>query len=103
MLQSKSDGLIDFTTYVIEHTRDFTGREWVFQEVNDWLAKHGAARSFLLTGEPGSGKTGIVSRLVQFAQKQVPPGNLPSLSPNFLSATHFCSARDSRWISPHTF
>ncbi|RME49694.1 MAG: hypothetical protein D6791_00105 [Chloroflexi bacterium] len=96
--------MIDFSAYIADRVRDFTGRKWVFQAVNDWLAWPGGPRFFVLTGEPGSGKTAIASRLVQFSQGTDPPANgLPHLSPHFLSAVHFCSARDRRWINPHIF
>ena len=96
--------VIDFTSYITDRTTDFTGRAWVFQAVNDWLAKPDGTRYFLLTGEPGSGKTAISSRLSQFSQGSIPPSaGTKHLTPHFLSAIHFCSSRDSRWINPYTF
>ncbi len=96
--------VIDFTSYITDRTTDFTGRAWVFQAVNDWLAKPDGSRYFLLTGEPGSGKTAIASRLSQFSQGLVPPpAGTSHLTPHFLSTVHFCSARDGRWINPYTF
>ncbi len=104
MLQHKSRDSIDFSFYVQRHTLGFTGREWVFEAIEDWLAKSDRSRFFVLTGDPGSGKTGIASRLLQFARKEVSsPDGLTYLLPGFLHAAYFCSARDSRWISPHTF
>src|ERR1700676_1132278 len=87
--------VIDFTSYIIERTTDFTGREWVFQVINDWLADPDGTRFFLLKGEPGSGKTAISARLSQFADGTVsPPDGLACLTSHFLSAIHFCSAGD---------
>src|SRR5438105_3279694 len=104
MEQNESKPVIDFMSYITERTINFTGREWVFQAINDWLADPDGSRFFLLTGEPGAGKTAIASRLCQFAQGSVPsPEGLTSLTPNFLSAIHFCSGRDSRWNNPHVF
>jgi len=95
---------LDFNKLISERARNFAGREWVFQEINDWLANPAGHRFFLLTGEPGSGKTAIASRLAQFSQGQfAPPQGLDQLSPGCLSAIHFCSARDRRWINPHVF
>ena len=30
---------LDFSDFVAERTRDFTGREWVFAEIDHWWAK----------------------------------------------------------------
>lgn len=103
-MQSATKPVIDFSSYIAERTIDFTGREWVFQRINEWLAYPGGSRYFLLTGEPGSGKTAIASRLSQFSRSSVPsPAGAKRLTPGFISALHFCSARDSRWINPYTF
>lgn len=100
----QKDSAIDYTSYISERTTNFTGREWVFQAVNDWLADPDGSRFFLLTGEPGCGKTAIAARLAQFSQGTIsPPDDLTHLTHNFLSVIHFCSARDSRWINPHVF
>ena len=49
----------------------------------------GGERCFLLTGEPGAGKTAAAAYLASTA--------------GFLDAVHFCSTRDRRWINPRTF
>ena len=104
MEQNESKPVIDFTSYITERTINFTGREWVFQAINEWLADPDGSRFFLLRGEPGSGKTAISARLSQFAEGTVaPPDGLAHLHSDFLSAFHFCSARDSRWINPRVF
>jgi tetratricopeptide (TPR) repeat protein len=93
----------DFVNYAADHTRNFTGREWVFQAVNDWLAKTDGSRVFLLTGEPGSGKTAIAGRLTEFSQGLSAPRGLPFLTYHFLSAVYFCSARAALRIDPREF
>jgi WD40 repeat protein len=104
MVQNRGRPVIDFTDYITARTESFTGRKWVFRAVNDWLADPGGSRFFLLTGEPGSGKTAIASRLAEFSCGVVaPPAGLTHLTPHFLSALHLCSARDSRWINPYVF
>jgi thioredoxin-like negative regulator of GroEL len=103
MVQNERERALDFTSYIIERTTNFTGREWVFQAINDWLADPDGARSFLLKGEPGSGKTAISARLSQFSQGLSSPNGLPHLTQGYLSAIHFCSARDTTWIDPLAF
>ena len=95
----------DIRNYIQENTRNFTGREWVFQEIDRWLADPTAARIFLLEGEPGSGKTALASRLAQFSLGDAqPPASTTHLQKNFLSAIYFCSAhRDKRDILPNNF
>ncbi len=84
-----------------DRTSNFTGRDWVFQNIYDWLSNSNASRYFLLTGEPGSGKTAIAQRLTQFSQSQ--ESLHPDLVPSFLNAIHTCSARDSTSVDPRNF
>jgi hypothetical protein len=111
-MASSTGTVTEFSDLVAERTRDFTGRRWVFQAINDWLARPDGPRVFLLTGEPGSGKTALAARLVQLSRGETTADAGPSpplssvhspLQPGFLSAFHFCSARFLRWIDPHIF
>lgn len=56
-----SQAVIDFDPFVAERTRDFSGRRWVFEAVNDWLGGPDGSPVFLLTGETGVGKTAIAA------------------------------------------
>jgi hypothetical protein len=49
---------IDFTSDIVRLTEKFTGRQWVFDEIDRWL-KESEERFFILTGEPGMGKSAI--------------------------------------------
>ncbi|HBY95043.1 MAG TPA: hypothetical protein DEP84_13970, partial [Chloroflexi bacterium] len=103
-LRSYDSTMIDFFPDIAERTRDFTGREWVFAAIDEWLARPDGARSFVVTGEPGSGKTAVATRLAQFSQGSVPPPpGLSALAPGFLSAIHFCRFQDQRQIDPFVF
>src|SRR5690349_11390838 len=96
--------MLDYSAFIRERTANFTGRTWVFAKIAEWLGDPGGARCFLLTGEPGSGKTAVSARLCEFSDGiTAPPDGLPSLSPGFLSAFHFCTARDRYWLDPHAF
>src|SRR5919112_2943879 len=104
MMRTGTNSILDFSGYLADRTEGFTGREWVFNAVNDWLARSDGSRFFILTGEPGCGKTAVASRLVQFAYDGAcPPDGLECVTSKFLSAIHFCSARDLLWIDPRVF
>jgi tetratricopeptide (TPR) repeat protein len=96
--------VIDFSTLIAERTKGFTGREWVFQTIDAWLACSGGSRFFLLSGKPGSGKTAMAARLSQISHGKAPsPHDLTQLTPNFLSAHHFCEAYASLRVDPRSF
>jgi hypothetical protein len=93
-----------FSTYAADRTQGFTGRKWVFDAVDQWLGQPNGSRFFLLTGEPGSGKTAVAGRLFQFASAAIPARqDEPHLEPGFLAASHFCSARDAGSVDPRGF
>ena len=95
---------IDFAPFIKERTGNFTGRDWVFGKIDAWLGQRDSGRVFLLTGEPGTGKSAIAARLAQFSAGQaVPPAGLRKFGPGFLTAVHFCSAMASDWTNSHTF
>jgi NACHT domain len=91
---------IDFSAYIADRANNYTGRQWVFEEIQRWLVNPQVDRFLLVTGEPGSGKTAIAARLAQFAQGIE---TFPGLDAGFLDAAHFCSARDSLWTDPKEF
>jgi hypothetical protein len=97
-------GVFDFSDYIAVRVEDFTGRAWVFQAIDRWLGEKDAPRYFLLTGEPGSGKSAVAARLAQFHAAEVPaPHECQRLTPGFLRGVHFCSATAGDWFDPRTF
>jgi WD40 repeat protein/serine/threonine protein kinase len=53
----------DFTPFLVEKMKGFVGREWLFQEIDEWRSKDSPA-VLLIVGEPGIGKSAIVAALV---------------------------------------
>lgn len=95
---------LDFSSYLAERTRDFTGRAWLFTTLDSWLADPSAPRIFILTGEPGIGKTAIAAQLVRLSQSNKhPPGSYMCVRPGFVSAYHFCVARQVETTDPLSF
>jgi tetratricopeptide (TPR) repeat protein len=79
---------LDFSAFINDRTRYFTGREWVFAEIDRWLADSDGPSFFIITGEPGIGKSAIAARLTQVRD---------------LAAYHFCIACDAETIDPALF
>jgi MinD-like ATPase involved in chromosome partitioning or flagellar assembly len=77
----------------ISRTEHFVGRTWVFKQLNDWLDER-EPTALLITGGPGSGKTALISRLLEMDGGTVAPAS-PRLGPGFVSAFHACSPFDS--------
>src|SRR4029077_6980736 len=80
----------DFTPFLVAKLKGFTGRQWLFQEINDWLAK-GAQPALLIIGEPGIGKSSIVAALVH----ENPDGQV--------LAHHCCRADTPATLEPARF
>jgi WD40 repeat protein len=53
----------DFTPLLVEKLKGFIGREWLFEEIEEWRAQ-GSTPVLLLVGEPGMGKSAIIAALV---------------------------------------
>jgi WD40 repeat protein len=79
---------LDFGVDVSRMTKDFTGREWLFSEFDSWL-DHAVSRVFLVSGDPGIGKSAIMARLA-------------SKHPQVM-AFHFCISSLADSINPEIF
>ncbi|MBE9228726.1 NACHT domain-containing protein [Phormidium sp. LEGE 05292] len=66
-------------------TEGFIGREWVFEEIERWLQQENQ-RFFILTGEPGVGKSTIAAHLIQTRKDIV--------------AYHLCQAAELETLKP---
>jgi WD40 repeat protein len=86
--QQKDVAGIDFSNFIANHTRDFTGRHWALAEIERWLADPAGPRFFMIIGGPGSGKTALASRLTQVHR---------------IAAHHFCDASRPETVDPRAF
>jgi hypothetical protein len=63
---SRNLKLLDFERLVQERTRDFVGRDFIFSAVDGLLADPSFSSGYILIrGEPGIGKTALLSQLVK--------------------------------------
>ena len=94
---------LDFSSLIAERTQHFSGRDWVFARLNQWLADPQGGRVFLIAGGPGTGKTAIAARLAQVSQGSVGLSGCDRLQAGFLTYTHFCQAGVDSTLSPIAF
>jgi len=79
---------IDFKLDIYRHVKDFVGREWIINDIATWIDK--AKENLLfITGDPGSGKTALMARLIQV---------FPTVG-----AYHFCIAKYDASLMPGKF
>src|SRR6185295_9543674 len=90
------------SSYLKDRTEHFTGREWVFQAIGEWLGNDAGPHVFLLTGGPGTGKTAIAARVAQMNAGDVAAAH-PRLEQGRLAFCHFCQAGVEHTLSPVTF
>lgn len=76
---------IPFADCIEQLTKNFTGRDWIFREIDDWLNNKNE-RFFIVTGEPGVGKSAITAQLTKIRKDVV--------------AYHFCRAGNVETINP---
>ena len=77
--------------YVDERAGAFVGREWVFARVRRFLS--GAPGTFLVHGDPGTGKTAVAARLAQASCGRLDAADSPPpVGGGVISAGVFCRA-----------
>jgi TIR domain len=80
----------DFAPFLREKRKHFTGRKWLFRELDEWRCRE-APPALLITGEPGIGKLAIVAVLVH----ENPEGQV--------LAYHCCRADTPATLEPARF
>jgi WD40 repeat protein len=84
---------IDFSHTIERLIEGFKGREWLFDQLDEWLHQENGEKFYLLTGEPGIGKSAIAAKLTQKWAHQNPEQAQ-------LAAYHFCRAGDVETVKP---
>ena len=51
---------LDFASFMNEKRRNFTGRNWIFEDLENWRVKRGE-RALLIKGDAGVGKSAIIA------------------------------------------
>lgn len=77
---------IQFSADLLKLLRDFTGRQWVFDEVDRWFANPAGAKVFWLTGAPGVGKSAIAAWVREHRRE--------------VAAFHFCDINSEEKRNP---
>jgi len=58
----------NFADFLEDKRQDFVGREWLFEEIDNWchVCAEGSSRerALLITGDPGTGKSALVAELI---------------------------------------
>jgi hypothetical protein len=88
---------------VAEHIDEFSGRGWLLPTLAEWWDR-GDERIFLLTGDPGTGKSMVLAWLAGLGPLPADPGQRSLLVRlrEAVRAAHFCRA-SSRNVTPHAF
>ncbi len=79
---------MDFGADLARLTREFTGRKWLFREFDQWV-ENDTGRVFLITGDPGAGKSAVMAYLTNTDQR--------------ITAFHMCVSGRSETLRPGTF
>ena len=77
---------IQFTADITKLLRDFTGRKWVFDELDAWLQTPSGKKLFWILGEPGVGKSAIAAWVRENRRE--------------IAAFHFCDINSEEKRSP---
>jgi WD40 repeat protein len=77
---------IEFSADLFKLLRDFTGRKWVFAEIDAWLNDPTGVKLFWLTGAPGVGKSSLAAWVREHRRE--------------VAAYHFCDINSEEKRNP---
>ncbi len=77
---------IDFGSDIYYNLRDFTGRKWLIDIIDNWLADENGSKVFVLQGGPGVGKTAISAYLIDKKKE--------------IAGYHFCNSQNTKMNNP---
>ena len=69
--QQLNKHIIDFDTLIAEKTKDFVGRQFVFDALDSFLSEEKSGY-FVIRGEPGIGKSALMGQLVKTLESHPP-------------------------------
>jgi hypothetical protein len=81
-----------FPKHLADRVAGFAGRQWVLDNVAEWVGDPSAPRVLLITGEPGCGKTAL-SAWLGAPSDELPAGPLKDVRSAW-TARHFCMAEE---------
>jgi WD40 repeat protein len=79
---------IDFKLDIYRHVKDFVGRTWLIKDIENWL-KDKSSRLMFITGDPGTGKTALMAKLIHVFPQ--------------VAAYHFCISKFEISLVPERF
>ena len=94
--------MLDFSSLIANRTQHFSGRGWVFEHINQWLADPKGGQ-FSARGRTGYWQGAIAARLTQVSEGSAKlPARETSRNPGS-SPHHFCQAGLDLTLSPIPF
>src|SRR4051812_40294946 len=94
----------NFYSLISEKTKDFVGRKWVFDEIDNWLSGDSQSKPkyFIVTGKAGFGKSTIAAKLIEISNgenvKEINEKDnfiFKNVKKDFLDASYVISFKDN--------
>jgi hypothetical protein len=101
----------NFYSLISDKTKDFVGRKWVFDQIDNWLNddSQNKPKYFIITGKAGSGKSTIAAKLIEISNSDLKGYDGENnhytshiIKKGFLDASYVVSFRDNLSTDPKT-